>query len=177
MARSHLTHHSSKNLSSATTSSLPETVVKLLSNGYPLRDAGLLLLRVGLGLMFMLHGGPKLAGGPDYWEKIGGSLAAFGIHFLPQFWGFAAGLVEFGGGLLLLLGLFFRPACLLLLVTMVVATNSHLSRGDDLNAASHAIEAGVTFLGLLFIGPGRFSLDERLFKSPQGQRRGKVRAR
>ncbi|MBC7923863.1 MAG: DoxX family protein [Ferruginibacter sp.] len=151
--------------------------MKLLVNAYPLRDAGLLLLRIGLGLMFMVHGGPKLAGGPAYWQKIGESLAAFGITFLPQFWGFMAGFAEFGGGLLLLLGLFFRPSCLLLLITMVVATNSHLSRGDDLNGASHAIEAGVTFLGLLFIGPGRFSLDEKLFKSSRGQRRGKVRVK
>ena len=96
---------------------------------------------------------------------------------MPQFWGFAAGFAEFGGGLLLLLGLFFRPACLLLLVTMVVATNSHLGRGDDLNGASHAIEAGVTFLGLLLSGREGFSLNERLLQSSRGQRRVKARVR
>lgn len=29
------------------------------------RDVGLLILRVGIGLMFMIHGFPKLFGGPE----------------------------------------------------------------------------------------------------------------
>lgn len=38
----------------------------------------------------------------------------------------------------------------------------HLGMGDGLAGASHAMEAGIMFLGLLLIGPGRFALDERL---------------
>jgi putative oxidoreductase len=29
------------------------------------RDAGLLVLRIGIGVMFMLHGFPKVMGGPE----------------------------------------------------------------------------------------------------------------
>ncbi|WP_369811116.1 DoxX family membrane protein [Hymenobacter mellowenesis] len=34
------------------------------TNRYPAHDFGLLIIRVGIGLMFMLHGYPKLTGGP-----------------------------------------------------------------------------------------------------------------
>jgi putative oxidoreductase len=40
----------------------------------------------------------------------------------------------------------------------------HLSKGDGLSVASHAIENGIVFFSLIFIGPGRLSLDEK-FKS------------
>ena len=47
------------------------------------RDKGLLILRIGIGVMFMCHGFPKLAGGPEVWTKLGGALGALGIHFEP----------------------------------------------------------------------------------------------
>jgi putative oxidoreductase len=145
--------------------------MKFLSNSYSYRDAGLLFLRFGVGLMFMTHGGPKLAGGPAWWREIGKSMDMVGVHFLPTFWGFMAGFAEFGGGLLLILGLFFRPACLLLAFTMVIAAAKHLTDGDGLSGASHAIEAGIVFVALLFIGPGNYSLDNRLFKSSKTLRK------
>jgi putative oxidoreductase len=126
------------------------------------RDAGLLILRVGIGAAFMAHGYPKLAGGPDAWTGLGGALSAFGLSFAPTFMGFLAAISEFGGGLLLVLGLATRPACVFLLGTMVVATAMHLSRGDPFMKYSHALEAGILFLSLILIGPGRFSLDEKL---------------
>ncbi len=43
------------------------------------RDVGLLVLRVGMGVMFMLHGFPKLMGGPELWTRIGGATAAVGM--------------------------------------------------------------------------------------------------
>ena len=69
------------------------------------RDIGLLLLRVGIGIMFMFHGYPKLAGGSEGWTKLGGALSALGVNFAPTFMGLMAALSEFGGGLLLVLGL------------------------------------------------------------------------
>ena len=44
----------------------------------------------------------------------------------------------------------------------VVAAISHLSRGDGLSGASHAIELGIVFLSLILIGAGKYSLDEKL---------------
>ena len=125
------------------------------------RDTGLLVLRLGLGAMFLFHGAPKIFGGPETWERVGTATTSLGIDFLPAFWGFMAGFSEFFGGLCLMLGLVFRPAGILLTITMTVAAARHLSQGDGLLRASHAIEAGIVFLSLIFIGPGKYSLDER----------------
>lgn len=120
------------------------------------RDFGLLVLRLGVGVMFLFHGWPKLVGGPDKWTALGGAVGYFGIHFIPMFWGLMAAISEFFGGVCLILGVAFRPACLLLAGTMAVAATMHFGRGDSLQTASHAIELGCVFFGLLFVGPGRF---------------------
>ena len=124
------------------------------------RDEGLLLMRLGLGAMFLLHGWPKLAGGPDKWLQVGRAVSYLGIHVFPHGWGFLAALCEFGGGLCLILGLMFRPAALAMAGTMAVATTMHLGRGDGLMTASHAIELGIVFVSLALIGPGRYSVDK-----------------
>lgn len=121
---------------------------------------GLLLMRAGLGFMMILHGYPKLMGGPDRWEKVGGAMANFGLDFMPTFWGFMAAGAEGIGGLLVILGAVFRPACVLLMVTMTVAAVSHISKGDGIMGASHAIETGLAFLGMFILGPGKYSIDK-----------------
>jgi len=123
------------------------------------RDLGLLVLRLGLGAMFIAHGGPKLMGGPERWAALGKAMGNFGIDYAHTFWGFMAAFAEAGGGVLLMLGLFTRPACFLLLATMVVAARHHLVKGDGLMGASHPIESAIVFLSLIFIGPGRYSID------------------
>ena len=42
----------------------------------------------------------------------------------------------------------------------------HLGKGDGLMGASHAIEAGILFLSLILIGPGRYSLNGRKCSTP-----------
>src|SRR3954464_6259587 len=86
---------------------------------------GLLVLRLGIGAMMIWHGYPKLLGGTAGWTKLGGSMAAFGMHDFPTFWGFMAAFAEAIGGLLFLAGFLFRPAALLLLTTMLVASMHH----------------------------------------------------
>ena len=135
----------------------------LFENRYRTHDAGLLLLRIGIGVMFTLHGYPKLMGGPEQWTQVGGAMKSVGISFAPTFWGFMAAVAEAVGGQLLALGLFFRITCALLFGTMLMATLMHLTSGDDFNSYSHALESGILFLSLLFIGPGRLSLDQVLF--------------
>ena len=137
----------------------------IFSNRYRFHHLGLLLLRVGLGVMFMVHGLPKLAGGPEAWTGLGGVMKTVGLGFAPAGWGFLAAMAEFGGGLLLATGLWFRPACAALFGTMLMATVMHLSKGDGFEESSHAMEAAIVFAGLFFTGPGRYSLDERLFGS------------
>lgn len=131
------------------------------------RDKGLLILRVGIGIMFMCHGFPKLIAGPEVWTKLGGALSGMGINFAHTSMGFMAAISEFGGGLLLVLGLFTRPACFFLLITMIVATQMHLISGHPFVKYSHALEAAILFFSLLFIGPGKISLDEKLTKNKQ----------
>jgi putative oxidoreductase len=124
------------------------------------RDFGLLLMRTGLGLAFVVHGSGKMFGGPDGWTQLGGSMAAFGITFAPMAWGFLASFAEFAGGILLILGFLFRPAAILLLATMTVATFTLYTGGHDYNSYSHPLKMAVVFLGALFVGPGRLSIDK-----------------
>ncbi|MGZ3694883.1 MAG: DoxX family protein [Bdellovibrionota bacterium] len=123
------------------------------------RDFGLLILRVGLGLSFIMHGSTKMFGGPPMWTEIGGAMGNWGMNYYPVFWGFMAAFAEFGGGLLFILGFMFRPAAILLTITMACALTMHYKHGDTFNVFSHALEVGVVFAGLIFVGPGRFSLD------------------
>ena len=139
----------------------------LFENRYRTHDWGLLLLRVGIGVMFTVHGYPKLTGGPTAWAEIGGVMKLVGLDFAPTFWGFMAAFAEAIGGQLLAVGLFFRWVCALLLGTMVMATLMHLSKGDGFGDYSHALESAFVFLGLAFAGPGRFSLDQLLFPAPR----------
>ena len=111
--------------------------------------------------MFIWHGVPKLAGGPVLWTKIGGAMQSVGISFVPVFWGFMSAITETFGGLLLVIGLAFRPVCLLLIINLCVAALMHFSKGDGLQGAAHPIEDAIMFLGLLFIGPGIYSIDKK----------------
>ncbi len=123
-------------------------------------DLGLLIMRLGLGGMFLYHGIPKLVGGPEKWTQIGYAMKYMGIDFLPVFWGFMAAITQVAGAVCLILGVFFVPACILLAFTMLVAATMHLGKGDSLQTASHAIEAGIVFFSLIFIGPGRHSIEK-----------------
>jgi len=124
------------------------------------KNFGLLIIRVGLGIMFIYHGYPKLLGGPKMWGQLGEATKHVGIHFLPVMWGLLSAVVETAGGALLILGLAFRPVCVLLLINLIVAAVVSYS-GGGLFDASHAIEDAIVFAGLIFVGPGRYSLDKK----------------
>lgn len=134
------------------------------TNGKTVCDFGLLLLRVGIGTMSMYHGFPKLLAGPQVWGGVGQAMGVLGITFAPQFWGFMAAFAEFFGGIALISGFLMRPFCALLAFTMSVASLMHLNKGDGLQIASHAVELGVLYLSLIFIGPGAYSVDEGMRK-------------
>jgi putative oxidoreductase len=125
------------------------------------RDTGLLVIRLGLGFMFCLHGLPKLAGGPKLWAMLGKAMATVGIDILPAFWGFMAAATEGIGGVLLIIGFAYRPVCLLLTFTMCIAAlKLHHDKADFQTIASRPIEMACVFIGLALIGPGRYSVDK-----------------
>ncbi len=125
------------------------------------RDLGLLILRLGLGAIYIVHGLPKLVGGPKMWADLGHSMGHVGIHFWPAFWGFMAAVSEGIGGVLLILGAFYRPVCLLLAFTMTIATLTLASgKGAEFKSYSHPLKMAFVFVGLACIGPGRFSIDK-----------------
>ena len=125
-------------------------------------DLGLLLLRLGIGVLYIFHGVPKFMKGPETWQWLGSQTTALGngLEFTYVPLGFIAALVETLGGVFLILGFFFRTSCLLLAFTMLVAFVSHfpIEEGYWLIEAGWPLEMGIVFTALLFIGPGRFTL-------------------
>ncbi len=133
-------------------------------NEATLKDIGYLILRLGLGALIARHGWPKITGGPEMWTKIGESTSAVGITFFPLFWGFCAAFAEFAGGICVAIGILFRPACVLIIITMLIAFLSSLGGTSTFNDWNHAAEMGVAFLAMLFMGPGKYSLSVSLKK-------------
>ena len=133
-----------------------------IKNLFVRENFGLLLLRVSLGVIMIMHGVPKILGGVETLESVGSTLGNLGIRFAPVFWGFMAAFTEVLGGLLLVVGFLFRPACALLGFTMVVASVYHFTHGDDFfTVTSHALSLAFVFFSMLFFGPGKFSVQKR----------------
>jgi putative oxidoreductase len=135
----------------------------LLSGKAINRNTGLLVLRVGIGVSVLAaHGYDKIAGGPDTWAAVGASMKHLGITFWPTFWGFMAALAEFGASILLVLGVLFRPAAVMLAFNMFVAMLHHLSLPADapfsgFSGASHAFELFTVYIALILTGPGKYA--------------------
>jgi putative oxidoreductase len=134
-----------------------------------LRNYAPLPLRVGIGIGLVLHGGIKLfaAGGH---ANIAYLIGRLGVPFADAM-GWVVGVVEFGGGLGLLLGAWFRLATaanvlnlagLLTLGRLAGGIPAPLPGGDPLPGFREAtlILAGVT--SLFLSGPGRFTAAEWL---------------
>ena len=122
-------------------------------------DYALLILRVGIGIMFILHGYPKMMGGVEKWTGLGAyGMGSIGIHFIPAVWGFIAAFSEFIGGIMILVGFYVRYFSLLLFFTMIIASCTHIVGGDGIMGASHAIESAVVFLFLFLAGSGSLAI-------------------
>lgn len=109
------------------------------------------LLRIVVGVLFAMHGSQKLFGFPG--DKPPVELASLmGL----------AGIIEFGGGLLIALGLFTRPAAFLSSGTMAVAYFMAHGLQHPLPIINQGELAVVYCFLLLYIwahGPGIWSLD------------------
>jgi len=131
-------------------------------------DFALWIVRVFIGVCFVVHGLGKLglvgtgnmAGFVAWLEELGVPMAPVQARI--------AMLSEITGGTLLALGLFARPACILLFFTMVVAGRlGHRGAGylitNDPPGAEYTINLAVICVALGITGPGAWSLDAWLF--------------
>lgn len=127
-------------------------------------DAGLLFIRIGIGIPFVfVYGIMKIEGGPEMWQMIGAAMSNIKINFGHVFFGFLAAASEFFGGILILLDLFTRTAAAFMAFTMLMVFITHLSMLDPWHVAMHPMELFGVFMGLLFTGAGKYSLDNIFF--------------
>ena len=125
--------------------------------------AGALALRIPVGIIFAAHGAQKLFG----W------FGGYGLEGTGQFFGsigltpgylmaLLAGLVEFFGGLALVLGVLVRPAAAALAFAMLIAVFAvHWSKGffASNGGYEYALALLAASVALVLSGAGRFSVD------------------
>ena len=133
-----------------------------------LYDLGLLMLRVFIGVCFVVHALGKLGlVGTGNMEGFAQWLADLGVPFAKaQAW--VAMLSEMTGGILLTAGFLTRPAALLLVATMIVAGKvGHRGAGylitNDPPGAEYTINLAVVCGVIALFGPGGYSLDALFF--------------
>ncbi len=123
------------------------------------RDGALLFLRVALGsFYFWIHGFQRMAGGPKAWQEAGAGMEHLQLGFFPLAWGFLGACAATVGVLLMILGLYFRPACLLISGTLMVLSFIQVETLGVVRSA-HSIELAIVAVALLFLGPGKYSFD------------------
>lgn len=133
---------------------------KLFSSKYSAGsvNAAMFILRIGLGILMMHHGFDKLTNFNSTAQHmpnilgLGGTVNASLVIF-----------AEFFCSMFLILGLFTRLACVPLIITMGVAlVKAHHSNifGEGELAAIYL----VAYITLIFIGPGKISVDAMIGK-------------
>lgn len=130
-------------------------------------DLALLLGRVALGVCFVIHALGKLG------VFGSGGIPAFArwlesLHVpWPTKQAWAATLSELLGGIAMALGLFMRPACGVLAMTMIAAgVLGHRGAGylitNDPPGAEYTINLAVICVMFALLGPGQYSIDALL---------------
>lgn len=123
------------------------------------REFGLLLIRISIGVLFLIYAAPALLGGPSAWTHFGAGARVWGLHSHFQLWGFLGALFGCLGGVLIVFGLFFRIGVLLVLV-LAIGHAIALTKGTGFRVALPPIEMCFVLAGLLFVGPGKYSVDK-----------------
>ncbi len=122
--------------------------------GEKMAGAALLLLRVGLGLMMLAHGLPKMqslfSGEPIQFASV------FGMS--PEVSLGLAVFAEVGCSILLMLGLATRFAVVPLIVTMIIAVFV-IHANDPFAKYEMGLHYLLGYMVLLITGAGRYSLD------------------
>ncbi len=135
----------------------------LLNTKSLFQETSFFILRFFTGLMMCYyHGWSKLLSDSSRWERLGNSLTQWiGFDSLKITFGFMAAFSESIGAILIAVGLLTRPATILLMITMIVASTKKISE-----VGINGSELPLIFLILSFVillkGPGKYSLDHFL---------------
>lgn len=113
-----------------------------------------LFLRIGVGIIFIVAGWGKLTG----IEGVQGFFGNIGIP-LPELMAWVVAIVEFVGGLMVLLGAYIRIPAVLLAITMAVALLT-TKLGGEFSAARLDLMLLMASLALVFYGSGSYSVDD-----------------
>jgi putative oxidoreductase len=127
------------------------------------KNFGLLIMRLGLAAVLLIHSLPKLIGGVHAWQSVGTTLNFINIGVPRTLLGFIFLLLAALGAVSLLFGYFFRIACTVLFILFGLYFFNYFSIGYQTLMLWSAGLAGV-FLGLIFVGSGRFAIAVRLEK-------------
>jgi putative oxidoreductase len=124
------------------------------------------LIRVALGLILIPHGMQKLFGsfgGPG----MSGFAAALQKFGYTTAWAWPIALLEFVGGILLVIGLFTRPMALAVLIFMLEAARFHMGVGGFFWTArgnEYPLILAAMALYLIIRGGGPYSADSKMSK-------------
>lgn len=134
---------------------------------------GLLALRIALGVIFIAHGYPKLIRSNVEMQHM------FVQYGLPAQFVYVAGVIEAFGGGLLVLGLFTRPAALLLAIEMSVAIwKVHSGSGIlAVRVYEFPFALAAACVALATVGGGALSIDEGLLGSVARKSRAPKRSK
>ena len=132
-----------------------------------LQPLGLAVLRLALALIFVFHGYPKLV------RADAGMHAFFVQHGFPAYFVGLAGILECAGAGLLAIGLFTRPAALLLAIEMgIVIWKVKFSHGVmGVGEYQFELALGTACLALATLGAGALSADALVFGGGSKKRR------
>ncbi len=121
-------------------------------------DVALFLLRVVTGALLVWHGALKVFEG--YAGLIDG-LTQRGWP-MPAFQAFMASYIEFAGGILLIVGLFTRPTALAVMIQFIIVTFIFHAE-DPFKVQEKAFLFMLLGTYFFLVGPGKWSVDSRLF--------------
>jgi putative oxidoreductase len=124
------------------------------------RETGLLLFRVSIALIIIILIAPVLWSGEGSWERFGSAMSHLDFHSHYKFWGFVGALLGCAGAVLMVLGLFFRVGVLLVLTIAIVHLIVVWDSSGDFHVRLPALEMAILLLSLLFVGPGKYSVDK-----------------
>ena len=120
-----------------------------------LQPLALLILRLTLGAIMIAHGFPKVFGGMEHHVE---TVRHIGF---PGWMAYLSAAAEFGGGILVLLGLFTRCAAFAILINMLVAIFGVHLRNGFLGQGNYQFPLALATIAfsLIFFGAGPISLD------------------